>query len=241
MARKKASGEEKEAEALLQGLRNALDGQAHLLRGTAAADALLPTAKTADAAAQKALDSGLLETVAAPAGVKATAKQQFARLTDRGRQFVQEHDPRQKLLETLLPIVQRLAEQFGGLADALGQTMTLLQAALGAPSGTAVAPLPTSPAAPAADLPAVLRRAYDRLRDLTDFRDGLVPLPRLYHEVLKTLPGLTVEEYHRALQPLWHDGQVELRVLNEVRTAREPEKAITRNDRLYYFLLWKTP
>src|SRR5437016_6334930 len=98
MAKTKISTEAKETETLLKGLRNALDGQVHLLRGTPAAGGLLPTAKTADAVAQKALDSGFLQATTAPAGVKAKANQKFVRLTDKGRQFVLAHDPQQKLL-----------------------------------------------------------------------------------------------------------------------------------------------
>src|SRR6185436_237319 len=181
----KLSAEAREAESLLQGLRNALDGQPHLLRGAPATGALFPTAKTADPPAQKALDSGYIERTDPPAGVKAKKGQVFIRLTARGQQFIVAHDPGQKLLEALLPIVQQLAGRLNGLADALEQTTSLIQAALRPSSGagsTAAHPLPDTVAPPpTTDLPGVLHHAYDRLRGLTEFRDGLVALPRLYH------------------------------------------------------------
>jgi len=69
-----------------------------------------------------------------------------------------------------------------------------------------------------------LHQAYEKLRWNVEYRDGLVELPHLYHEVQKTLPRLTVAEFHRKLLELWETRRIELHILNEVRTAAEPEE-----------------
>jgi hypothetical protein len=98
-------------------------------------------------------------------------------------------------------------------------------------------PAPPSPGS----LPEVLRKAYERLRLFVEFRDGLVEMPRLYHEARKAMPGLTVEEFHRELLALWDARTVELHVLNEADRAAEPDKGIEHHNKLYYYVLWKRP
>jgi DNA-binding MarR family transcriptional regulator len=87
----------------------------------------------------------------------------------------------------------------------------------------------------------VLHNAYERLCHFREFEDGLVELPRLYHEARKKLPGLTVEEFHRELDDLWSKRDVELHIINEVQRASEPEKGIRRDDYLYYYVYWNRP
>jgi hypothetical protein len=55
------------------------------------------------------------------------------------------------------------------------------------------------------------------------------------------LPHLSVEALHRELQTLWDRRELELKVLNEVRLATEPDKAITRGENLYYYVYWQSP
>jgi hypothetical protein len=106
-----------------------------------------------------------------------------------------------------------------------------------APSPAAAVPFPTKPESPVE----VLRRAYQLLRQLHEFSDGLVPIPRLYHEARRSLPALSVEALHRELQALWDRRELELKILNEVRLASEPDKALQRGDNLYYFVYWPSP
>jgi hypothetical protein len=85
-----------------------------------------------------------------------------------------------------------------------------------------------------------LRQAYDELCLYVEFRDKLVEIPRLYHETVRRLPGgLSVASFHRELEALSNERQVELHKLNEVHQAKERHLAIEKGDRLYYYLYWK--
>jgi hypothetical protein len=84
----------------------------------------------------------------------------------------------------------------------------------------------------------VLKQAYDHLCEFVEFQHELVPLPRLYRETTKQMPGLTPEVFHGELWQMSEERAIQLHVLNEVREAKDPELAISRNDRLYYFVRW---
>ncbi len=84
-----------------------------------------------------------------------------------------------------------------------------------------------------------LREAYEEQCLYMEFRDRLVEIPRLYHEALRRLPGLTVEQFHHELEALSKEGKVELHKLNEVQKAKDPHLAIARDDRLYYYIIWE--
>lgn len=86
---------------------------------------------------------------------------------------------------------------------------------------------------------AATRTAYDKLRHFVEYRDGLVEIPHLYNETRKSLPELKIKTFHDHLLRLWDERKVELHVLNEVREAKEPDKAIHKDDSLYYYLFWK--
>jgi hypothetical protein len=104
----------------------------------------------------------------------------------------------------------------------------------------AKAEAPSRPAAPSTpvSLRTVLRDAYDKLRCFREFQDGLVEIPRLYHEARRAIPNLSVAAFHQELQALWSRREVQLHVLNEVQSASEPDKGIRHNDMLYYYLYW---
>jgi hypothetical protein len=88
-------------------------------------------------------------------------------------------------------------------------------------------------------LQAVLRRAYDELKaHYREYQEGMVELPRLFHEARRSRPGLSVEEFQRELLALEAKRVVDLHIRNEVRDAPEADKAIRRNDKLYYFVYW---
>jgi hypothetical protein len=136
------------------------------------------------------------------------------------------------------PILQKIDEAFATLRARLERAV---------PSGASAEPRPPAQAAPLVSsaptpsLRGVLRQAYDDLCQLIEFQDRLVPLPRLYHQARQALAGLSVEAFHSELQSLWDQRVLELQILNEVRTAAEPDKAIRRGDNLYYFVLWHEP
>ncbi len=118
-----------------------------------------------------------------------------------------------------------------------------------APQSTPPAPTPAPPAEPRRAGPAVevsrdalrqaMRAGYDELRNLLEFRNGLVELPPLFDEVNGRVPGLTVQRFHAELATLQAERRVELHVLNEVAAADRPELAIRQNDRLYYYIMWR--
>jgi hypothetical protein len=84
-----------------------------------------------------------------------------------------------------------------------------------------------------------LKAAYEELCLDVEFQDRLVEVPRLYHEAVKALPGLTVEQFHREMGHLQRSDVIELQMLNEVQRAKEPHLAIRHGDRLLYFVIWK--
>jgi hypothetical protein len=127
--------------------------------------------------------------------------------------------------------------------EAFDRLLAKVQAAPRGPSSvppiTGMAPLPPLPKDDS--LRPVLRQAYEKLCRFIEFESGLVDLPRLYHEARVLQPTLSLDNFHRELDSLASQRVLELRVLNEVRTAVEPEKAIRRGDNLYYFVYWKQP
>jgi hypothetical protein len=141
-------------------------------------------------------------------------------------------------LEKLESTLQSRTED--ALLAHIDQAFAALQQKL---AGAMAAPAPSAPAVPPPATPesltSVLRRAYRTLRQFAEFNDGLVPIPRLYHDARRSLPHLSVEALHRELQSLWERRELELKVLNEVRMATEPDKGITLGENLYYYVFWK--
>ncbi len=104
----------------------------------------------------------------------------------------------------------------------------------------AEAPALTPPTEPKSLVP-VLHEAYEKLCRFVDYQDGLIPLNRLYHEAVKSLPELSVATFHRQLLDLWDRRDLDLHVLNEREQATEPDLGIEHNGKLYYHVLWKRP
>lgn len=108
----------------------------------------------------------------------------------------------------------------------------------------AATPRPETPIVTDVEIPTdllrrTLREAYDHLCLFAEFRDRMVEIPRLYHETVRRLPEITLTRFHRELEALSRERKIELHKLNEVHMAKERELAIERNDRLYYYVLWK--
>jgi hypothetical protein len=140
------------------------------------------------------------------------------------------------------------------LLNALQQTLARVTAPSSAGANVAPPAPPTPPVRPpdqpkpptetsasitSERLRQALRQAYDHLCLFVEFRDKLVEIPRLYHETVRRLPGVSVERFHRELEALRDEWKVELHKLNEVHAAKERELAIERDDRLYYYVFWK--
>jgi len=110
-----------------------------------------------------------------------------------------------------------------------------------APAPTPPAPPPPAPAAPIAPetLQTVLHKAYEELRShYREYQEGMVDLPRLYHEAKRSRSDLSVADFHKEVLALEGKRILDLHIRNEVRDAPEPDKAIHRNNKLYYFVYW---
>jgi hypothetical protein len=129
-------------------------------------------------------------------------------------------------------IIDRLDQAFAAMVNRLDKTINAFSGVSRPDHQTAPAPAPLS-------LSNALRTAYERLCRFVEFKDGVVELPRLYHETRKTFPSLSVKEFHDELMALWQRKEVELHVLNEVHLAAEPDKGIEHNNKLYYYARWK--
>jgi hypothetical protein len=107
------------------------------------------------------------------------------------------------------------------------------------------APIPLTRPAPqtqpttSGSLREVLHCHYEYLCRLVEFQDRLVELPRLYQKARGDIPDLTVRQFQDELLRLRGERQVELYILNEVRSADHPEIGIREGDALYYFVRWK--
>jgi hypothetical protein len=146
----------------------------------------------------------------------------------------------QKKLDALAKSAGNLLAEAGASADDL---LAALRRRLA--SGPPTTPRPAEAKPPIrldrqpANLRAALREAYDHLCLFDEFRDRLVELPRLFHEAARRYPALGVEAFHRELDALSREWRVELHKINEVHLATEPHLGIRRDDRLYYYVIWK--
>ena len=153
--------------------------------------------------------------------------------------------------------VKAIEDAFAKLQKSVETALAKLEQAvvkaLPAPAGPAPNPAPVLAALQAAlarvsaspttgpneALRRVIRTSYDELCHLVEFRDKLVEIPRLYHETSRRMPGLTLAAFHQELEALSKDNKLELHKLNEVQTAKERHLAIEKNDRLFYYVMWK--
>lgn len=87
--------------------------------------------------------------------------------------------------------------------------------------------------------------AADHLSQFVEYQDGLIELPRMYREVAKRVPGLTVPQFQAAVWQVKESRAVELHVLNETRGVggAETEGSLKVNrtgklgdDRLYHYV-----
>lgn len=107
----------------------------------------------------------------------------------------------------------------------------------------APAPEPAKPAAPPAppepeSLPTLLRKAHDQLKAQPQYQEGMVDLPRLYHEARRAKPDLTVDEFRQVIDELSSQRAIDLHVHHEGQKAPEADKGLWRNNKLYYYVYW---
>jgi hypothetical protein len=140
-------------------------------------------------------------------------------------------------LEVLVAALHARLIEFGRAEAVPPRTSTVEVIAEATPSAVA----PATPTTTAETIRTALRQAYDRLCCFREFQNGLVELPRLYDETARAVPSLTLDNFRREVESLWEEKKAELHILNEVREATEPHKAIQRDNKLYYFMYWRTP
>lgn len=87
---------------------------------------------------------------------------------------------------------------------------------------------------------AALREAWEHQSLFIEHQDGLVTVPRLYHEAAKRMPGLKLEDFHKELERLSRERKLELHVENSPHTANEPHLSINKDDRLYHYARFKS-
>lgn len=146
-----------------------------------------------------------------------------------------------KSVQDLAKRLEKVEERAQGpnpsdILNRLDAAFAQLSARLG---GVAGVPSPAPAVTAPASLREILRLAYEDLHGLLEYQDGPVPLPRLFHQARVKQPGLTLADFHRELLALREERVLDLMVLNEVRTAAEPEKGIRQGDNLYYFVIWR--
>lgn len=80
--------------------------------------------------------------------------------------------------------------------------------------------------------------AADHLSQFVEYQHELYPMPRMYREVSKRVPGLTVAQFQAAMWQASQDRALELHAVNEVRNYPDAEKqgSIKTSDRLYQFV-----
>ena len=89
-----------------------------------------------------------------------------------------------------------------------------------------------------------LADAWNHQRLFVEHQDGMIPIDRVYHELAKRRPGVTVDQLHAAVDALNRDygrNGIELHALNEIAKVPENERiaTISRNDRNYHFMRFK--
>jgi len=211
-------------EKLIAGLRKALAGPI----APTGAKGMFAGAGAA-ALAQQARDDGYVEDTPPAAGSR--AKTVPVRLTEKGRQALADTENPKAVLEQFLPTLKAIESAVADISRQLNAVLPLVEAALGRLQ-------PSSPKA-ARSLREVLQASYDELTLFTDFRTGFVPLPRMYQSAKRAMPELTLAKFHHEVESLRDAREIELHVLNEVHRAENPELAIRREGRLYYYLFWK--
>lgn len=84
-----------------------------------------------------------------------------------------------------------------------------------------------------------IQQAYNHLTQFSEYRDGMVKLPDLYHEMTKYDESFTPGEFLAAVSALNAVQGVQLHTQNEVQQVAKPDRelSIYNDDRMYHYLL----
>jgi hypothetical protein len=226
--------------AVLQALLQAVHSLAEPPRPNQATDNLRPELEKATQVCLKAIDGAF-------AKLQKTVEGAFAKLQEAVIKALPSPAPTHSIDPG--PILAALQAALARVEVPTGTTVGAPLSPPHAPAPTDTAPeagevthepkATTAPAISSEQLRSALRQAYDHLCLFLEFRDKLVEIPRLYHETVRQVSGLSVERFHQELEALSTERKVELHKLNEVHMAKERNLAIEQNDRLYYYVFWK--
>jgi hypothetical protein len=237
MGKAKASAEDKLKAQLLDGLRKGLDGSTRRLQGAGKNPGLFPGGKTGEAVVRRALDGGLVRQVPSPQPAKPGGRSKppvFAVVTDKGRLLVLDSDSPAALLSglgeslsaqgvALSAAVQAAGGEVSALRESLDQLHKGLNAQLAAYQQTAQAVQAAlerarqqSPAhsasarqEPHADawLEDVVQMVAEQKRRNSFER---ATLPRIYEQLRKSRPSLTLGQFHDGLRALQAQRRIRL-------------------------------
>jgi len=85
--------------------------------------------------------------------------------------------------------------------------------------------------------PNTVEDTYAHLTRMSQYADGLVDIPTMYHVAKEKNPDMTPKEFHAELLRQWEEGKVELKQANEPRLMDEPDLGIKQGDANYYHVL----
>lgn len=222
---------------ILEGIRKALDGNPHQLQGTPRNPGLFPGGKAGAALAQEALAEGLLREVPTPdapaKGKRRSKPSVYVSITDRGRQAVHDGgspvqilsalrltlqnqetlltanlDANQTQLSALRDTIEQLQKDFHTQIGHYRQTAQSLQEALQQlfKAGTdSASPAPSY--SPGAWLDEAVKFIAEQKRHNAFER---LTLPRLYEQLQKIQPHLTLCQYHEGLRRLQEQRRIRL-------------------------------
>jgi hypothetical protein len=220
----------------LESLRKALDGAPHRLQASGQkTPGLFPGGKAGATLANKALEAGLLELTPSPENHKGKGKQppRFVRITERGRRFALDGGDLATLLTSLgeslaareadlAGSVRRIGEQFQAWREQLEETQQALHARFAdhqQASQTLRAVLdrshrPGEPHPAAQPKPLADDWLDEAVRIVTDQKQQnpfeRLTLPRIYEQVRKIRPDLTLGGFHDGLRLLQEQRRLRL-------------------------------
>ena len=139
-----------------------------------------------------------------------------------------------KFDEALAGLRARVEQALGGAPAAPAPAEPPAPAPAEPPS---VAAPPPPPAAPPT-LTQALHGAYERLKETPEYKQKMVELPRLYQEARRDRPSLSVAEYHQALRELEETRAIDLHLHPDAGNAADADKAVHRNNKVYYYIYW---
>ncbi len=188
---------------------------------------------------KRAIDAGFLERTELKVTSRGkTTRAPAVQLTESGRAALEQHAARADVAVAESLRIEALHESLQRHVSAMGQIVA--EGTLSAQStddepsnisGTSVADTN--------DLSQRVRNAYRKLTHYSEFRDGIVDIPRIYEELRRHDASFGLKTLHTELQRLHAASKLELRVCNDPRDAPLPDEGIWQDGTLLYYVYWR--